>query len=93
MTVSVDLLVTERSLLKLEEIADAALVIDRHMQIDAGDGDVGVAAASRTSANVRPGQRVADECVAAVMNRQGPQAGEAQHLARGQETPPNGVPA
>jgi hypothetical protein len=57
MTVSVARPVTERSLLKLEEIADAALVIDGHMQIDAGDGDVGVTGASRTSASERPPAR------------------------------------
>ena len=64
-----------------EETANSRLVVHRHMQIPAGDADVAVP--SRISVlGQRPsaGQSVADECVAAVMNRQRFEAGRRQEF-------------
>jgi hypothetical protein len=73
-----------------DQIADLSVIVHRHMQVAARDGNVRMPR-RRAYFGQRPstGQCVADERVPPVVDRQRVEASEAQNLARRQEPAPD----
>jgi hypothetical protein len=77
----------------MEQIPDPIVIVNRHMQVDACDGDVRVPGSHPDlSKRASTGECVAYKSVPPVMNGQRPQAGQAQDLTRGQEAAADGRP-
>ena len=75
-----------------KQIPHIAIVIDGHMQVDAGDGNAGMTCGvSDLGQRASASQSVANKSVPAMVNGEGFEPGQAQHLAGRQEPPANGV--